>query len=308
MAKEPEGRYRTCGEFVKALTTAMTETVPMPPQPAPWQRDRSGSWKRARWYLGGAVVAVVLAWLTYVTLNRGREKSGPTQEPVLTPKSGDVKVNPKDGLKYVWIPPGTFMMGCSPGDSECSDDEKPAHQVAITRGFWMGQTEVTQAAYQRVIGSNPSHFKGSSLPVETIKWDEAQAYCSAVGMRLPTEAEWEYAARGGNSSPRYGALDAIAWYDSNSGNTTHEAGQKQPNGYGLYDVLGNVWEWVSDWYDSSFYASSAVNNPQGPASGRYRALRGGCWSNNPWAVRVSSRGVHVPGGRGDGFGVRCVGE
>jgi len=154
------------------------------------------------------------------------------------PKLGDIKVNPKDGLRYVWIPPGTFIMGCSPGDDECYDDEKPPHQVTITKGFWIGQTEVTQEAYQRVIGANPSHFRGDELPVENVNWNEARAYCVAVGMRLPTEAEWEYAARGGNASARYGSLDAVAWYRGNSGGKTHLVGQKQKNAYGLYDMPG----------------------------------------------------------------------
>jgi formylglycine-generating enzyme required for sulfatase activity len=197
-------------------------------------------------------------------------------------------------------------MGCSPGDNECGGNEKPAHHVSITKGFWIGQTEVTQAAYERVVGSNPSRFKGASLPVETINWDEAHAYCVAAGMRLPTEAEWEYAARGGNASARYGTLDAVAWYSGNSGSKTHEVGQKQANGYGLYDMLGNVWEWAADWYGS--YGSSAVNDPQGPSSGSGRALRGGSWVDDAGVARASNRGRFAPDDRSDGIGVRCAGD
>jgi formylglycine-generating enzyme required for sulfatase activity len=226
----------------------------------------------------------------------------------ITEQERHTKVNPTDGLTYVWIPPGTFKMGCSPGDSECEANEKPAHRVTITKGFWIGQTEVTQAAYERVTKGNQSYFKGASLPVETISWDEAGAYCKAVGMRLPTEAEWEYAARGGNQAAPYGALDAVAWYSGNSGSTTHEVGQKQANGYGLYDTLGNVWEWVADWFDEKYYASSPANDPQGPSSGQYRVLRGGAFVYVSRIARVSYRLRYEPSSVMVTVGVRCAGD
>ena len=174
------------------------------------------------------------------------------------------RLNAKDGMTYVWIAPGSFQMGCSPGD-ECYDEERPRHKVTITKGFWIGQTLVTQAAYQRVSGNNPSHFHGSQLPVDSVAWGQADAYCVSVGMRLPSEAEWEYAARAGSTKSRYGDLDTIAWYADNSGNQridsaalyekdpngyqnqmsandnrTHEVGQKPANAWQLYDTLGNV--------------------------------------------------------------------
>ncbi len=173
----------------------------------------------------------------------------PGSAPVVeTLHTGATRVNPKDGLTYVSIGPGTFMMGCSPGNSECGTYEaNPPKPTTISKGFWIGQTDVTQEAYQRVTGSNPSHFTGPKLPVESVNWTDAQNYCEAVGgMRLPTEAEWEYAARAGTKGARYGDLDQIAWYDKNSGHTAHEVANKTPNDWRLYDMLGNVWQWTTD--------------------------------------------------------------
>jgi formylglycine-generating enzyme required for sulfatase activity len=229
------------------------------------------------------------------------------------PRAGDTRVNPKDGLTYVYAPAGKFKMGCSPGDSECIPNEMPAHEVTITKGFWIGQTEVTQEAYQKVTGKNPSYLKGAKLPVETIIWNDAQSYCRMAGMRLPTEAEWEYAARAGSSASRYGNLDQIAWYDGNSGNRTHEVGQKQANAWGLYDTLGNVWEWVADWYANSYPAGNQTD-PRGPTRGQYRVVRGGSKMANlvrggsmANLVRVSSVGGALLV-TGPDVGVRCVGK
>jgi formylglycine-generating enzyme required for sulfatase activity len=197
-------------------------------------------------------------------------------------------------------------MGCSPG-GECNEIEKPAHSVTISKGFWIGQTPVTQAAYQRVAGSNPSGFRGDRLPVEKVTWNEALAYCTAVGMRLPTEAEWEYAARAGSTAPHYADLDAIAWYRSNSGQQTHEVGRKQANAWKLYDMLGNVWEWTADWY-GGYYSRSPSQDPKGPTSGEYKALRGGCWNDVAGDVRVSNRANYSPSNRIIYFGFRCCGE
>jgi formylglycine-generating enzyme required for sulfatase activity len=222
--------------------------------------------------------------------------------------AGTTKVNPKDGLKYVWIPAGTFTMGCSPGDSECFDSEEPAHEVTITKGFWLGQTPVTQAAYRRVTGSNPSNFYGDDLPVEKVTWDEARSYCEAIGGRLPTEAEWEYAARAGSTSVRYGSLDEIAWYRNNSGKRTHEVGRKQPNAFGLYDMLGNVWQRTADWYAERAYERGEARDPVGPPSGSVRTARGGSWGDIPGDVRVSERGGLGSDARWATYGLRCVGE
>ncbi len=232
------------------------------------------------------------------------------------PTAGAVRENPQDGLKYVWIPPGTFVMGCSPGDNECYDNEKPLHQVTISKGFWIGQTEVTVGAYKRFAAATgrqmpdaPTFNSGwgnDAMPIVDVSWDDANNYCTWMGGRLPTEAEWEYAARGGSTEARYGPIDEIAWYDKNSSGQTHEVAQKRANGFGLFDVLGNVWEWVNDWYDQNYYQTSPSQEPSGPASGRYRVLRSGSWVNSSGDVRVSRRALlYNPADRGHRDGFRC---
>ena len=173
---------------------------------------------------------------------------------VFTSAAVEARRNPKDHMTYVHIPAGTFRMGCSDGDKECYEDEKPPHMVQISHEFWIGQTEVTVAAFQLFGSENavrmPPEQKGDKFPVMSVLWDEADAYCKWAGGRLPTEAEWEYAARGGTTTVRYGDLNAIAWTNANSEHMVHEVAKKQPNAYGLYDMLGNAWEWTADWYGS----------------------------------------------------------
>jgi formylglycine-generating enzyme required for sulfatase activity len=234
------------------------------------------------------------------------------------PPLGQAKENSKDGLKYVRIPPGTFMMGCSPGDSECYPSENPPHRVTITKGFQIGQTPVTVGAYKRFAAAIKLHlpdapvfnngWTNDHMPMVNVTWDDAQAYCGWLGGRLPTEAEWEYAARAGSTEARYGPIDEIAWYSGDSGNHAHEVAQKRANGFGLYDMLGNVWEWVSDWYDASYYQSSPPQDPPGPASGLGRVLRGGSWMNSSRGVRASVRYRVNPATRTPERGFRCGGE
>ncbi len=206
----------------------------------------------------------------------------------------------------VFVEGGTFQMGSNSG----YDDEKPVHTVTVS-SFYMDATEVTQAEYRKVMGKNPSYFSGcDDCPVEKVSWHDANEYAKKVGKRLPTEAEWEYAARGGNKSKGYrysgsNNLDAVGWYDNNSDWKTHPVAQKQPNELGLYDMSGNVYEWCSDWYDEESYSSSPQNNPQGPSSGSYRVLRGGGWSSSGDYCRVANRVRGNPDGRYDG-GFRLV--
>jgi formylglycine-generating enzyme required for sulfatase activity len=218
------------------------------------------------------------------------------------------RVNPKDGLYYVFIRAGSFKMGCSAGDSECLPPENPPHDVKISKGFWLGQTDVTQAAWKRVMNSDPSNFKGDQLPVETVTWDQAVKYCETIGGRLPTEAEWEYAARAGSTSARYGELDSIAWYEKNSSGRTHAVGGKQPNQFGLFDMLGNVWQWVQDDYGP--YRSDASTDPLALIKdSTQKVVRGGSWVSDPQYVRASFRVRGGPAYRNYIYmGFRCVGE
>jgi formylglycine-generating enzyme required for sulfatase activity len=199
------------------------------------------------------------------------------------PKQGEIWANVKDGLRYVYIPPGTFRMGCSPGDTDCRDEEKPAHNVKVSKGFWMGQTPVTVAAYRKYASvterSIPSLSKGSdedTVPMTNVSWDDSRDYCSWTGLRLPTEAEWEYAARAGTSGMRYGEPDEIAWHAGNSGGRPHPVAQKRPNAFLLNDLFGNVWQWTADWY-KPFESDSMETDPKGAPGGEHRVMRGGCW-------------------------------
>jgi len=195
------------------------------------------------------------------------------------------------------------------------DWEKPAHDVTLTKPFYMCQYEVTQEQYQQVMGVNPSHFKGVNLPVEQVSWDDATEFCKKLSektgqiMRLPTEAEWEYACRAGTMTTYYTGdtdadLDKAAWSFANSKNTTHPVGQKAANAWGLHDMHGNVWEWCQDWFDQ--YKPEAAVDPQGPPQGDYRVLRGGCWAHAPAHCRSARRFGFHPGYRSASVGFRVV--
>jgi len=241
---------------------------------------------------GRYAVAVKLESTINALATLGHNASNLARGGTVVPRLGDTQVNTKDGLTYVWVPAGSFTMGCSPGDGECYDNEKPPHSEQIAKGFWLGRTEVTQAAWAKVKGDDPSYFDGAQLPVESVDWRQAASYCKDIGGRLPTEKEWEYAARAGAPGARYGPLNGVAWYDENSGSTTHPVGLKQANGFGLYDMLGNVWEWTAD-YDR--------------AGGRV-VVRGGAWGNDSRDVRASLHSRGEPASRFPDTGFRCVAE
>ncbi|OQX16462.1 MAG: hypothetical protein BWK76_11600 [Desulfobulbaceae bacterium A2] len=228
------------------------------------------------------------------------------------------------GMEFVKVPAGSFMMGRKddPFSNEGGSDEKPAHQVAISQDFWIGRFEVTQAQWHAVMGKNPSLFKSNSVgedshnyPVENVSWEDIQKFIEKLNAkegknyRLPTEAEWEYACRSGGKEQKYcggNEVDAVAWYDGNSGKHTHRVGSKQANGLGIHDMNGNVWEWCSDWYDEKYYAKSPATDPQGPSKGEYRVNRGGSWYNGAGYARAAIRSVIGPGGRNGSLGFRLL--
>ena len=217
-------------------------------------------------------------------------------------KESPAPAKTSDGM--VLIPEGWFMMGCSPGDSECQSNERPSRRIFID-SFYMDVYNVTQAQYLHEIGKTPSQFAHCpKCPVDCVSWEEARYYCEKVGKRLPTEAEWEYAARGGTITNRYGYLDSIAWFNKNSGDNTHPVGQKKPNDFGLYDLLGNVWEWCQDFYDKKSYNWMPNRNPLNHKPSSSYVLRGGSWGDKPENVRVSARKSGDSGYSWRGF--RCV--
>jgi formylglycine-generating enzyme required for sulfatase activity len=271
------------------------------------------NWKRASWVAGVLVLIVTCVGVAH-------------QMGVFNLPSTAKTWTNSLGMKFVRIEPGKFIMG-----STENEDEKPRHLVEITRPFSLGDREVTQRQYQAVMGVNPSEFKGSDdLPVERVSWLDAVTFCNKLsakegrtpcyringeqvtviagnGYRLPTEAEWEYACRAG-STTRYpfgdneADLGEFAWFSGNSERKTHPVGQRRPNRWGLYDMLGNVWEWCQDGYDAGYYATSPPADPPGPSGASSRVIRGGCCFNSPrpadrfWSTpedRIYDLGFHL---------------
>jgi len=216
-----------------------------------------------------------------------------------------------NGIECVLVKAGTFMMGSPTSESGRYSDETQ-HQVTITKDYWVSKYPVTQGQYKSVIGTNPSYSGygiGDDYPVNMVSWDESVAFCNAVGGRLLTEAEWEFAARGGNKSKGYiysgsNNLDEVGWYYDNSGSTSHPVGQKSPNELGIYDMSGNVWEWVNDWYGS--YSSSSQVDPTGLSTGSRRVFRGGSWDSGSQGCRVASRDYNSPSFRYNRLGLRVA--
>ena len=219
-------------------------------------------------------------------------------------------------IEMVFVEGGTFMMGCTAEQgNDCHNDERPVHQVTVN-SFRIGKYEVTQGQWKAIMGNNPSYFsKGDNYPAENVSWEDAQEFIRQLNIktgrnyRLPTEAEWEYAARGGNKSRGFkysgsNSVNDVAWNANNSDDSTHPVGTKLPNELGIYDMSGNVWEWCYDW--SSSYSASAQRNPTGTSSGSYRVLRGGCWRAVVSDCRVAFRYDINPTDRYYSLGFRLV--
>jgi len=286
--------------------------------------------RNTRWLALAVAVLAVIIGTVIIWRSRRASIRNPTQPAAVTTTSSTAGngaalemppaaakpktwVNPMDGQTYVWIPPGEFTMGCSEADSECTDDEKPTHPVSIDKGFWLGQTEVTLAAYRKYADRHGATVPegAGDMPATEVNWAEAKTYCAAVGGRLPTEAEWEYAARGGKPGAYYGVVPEIAWYAGNSGDAPHAVGKKKPNAYGLYDVLGNVREWVLDRYFNKYDVAApatgdAVEQPLAPNAST--VARGGFWESEAAAIRVSHRSALATDSADPSIGWRCASD
>lgn len=238
-------------------------------------------------------------------------------------------------IEMLLVPSGSFVMGKSLGDTAATDRELPAHEVTLTDPYYLGRFEVTQSQWIRIMGSNPSSCvtirdrpslvaakmkEGMTEreaeaavpdttplhdhPVDSVSWSDASDFCSRAGLRLPTEAEWERACRAGLRTARYGQLGDVAWYGGNSGGATHAVGKKKANSLGIHDMLGNVGEWVNDWYDH--YSPDLQTNPTGPGWESFRVVRGGSYSDDANVVRSSYRSNDPPGRTGYYIGFRVA--
>ncbi len=332
MQPNPEDRPADAAEFLRLLNGEIVKTpqpTPQPPKTPPSPpstggktkiKGNSSGKKYLKYGMVAAIVAAVLFLGTWLVNLRSLENP---QEEIKqlpsAPPSTEYTAQPQtitvNGVTFKMMPVegGTFTMGATSEQEEPYQDESPTHQVTLS-SYMIGETEVTQELWKAVMGSNPAYFKGANRPVEEVNWDDCQEFIKKLNeltgkkFRLPTEAEWEFAARGGNKSnhTRYAGsdnLNNVAWYDENS-DETHDVATKSPNELGLYDMSGNVWEWCQDLYGD--YRSSAQTNPTGPSSGSNRVLRGGSWSGSAWSCRVSFRYDSNPSFRNFNFGLRLA--
>lgn len=224
-------------------------------------------------------------------------------------------------IKMLEVEGGTFNMGAYSDDKFAADAEKPKHTVTLST-FFIGETEVPQVLWQAVMGNNPSEFKGDRIPVENVSWNDCQDFIAELNQllsaqldgkhfRLPTEAEWEFAARGGNKSKGYtysgdNNIERVGWYEGNSYSQPHRTNNLSPNELGIYDMTGNVFEWCLDWFGEDYYSVSPSNNPQGPTEGTARVNRGGSWKSHSLISRCISRNSALEDCRYNNLGLRLV--
>jgi formylglycine-generating enzyme required for sulfatase activity len=332
LEKEPEKRFGKASEVREALAGKIAKASAAPAASAPEvikkdetagkkdvSRQRISGKKRKRYLITAGIVSGIagLCILAYLFFR------GPGILKIETvpeaPEAGD------SGM--INIPAGEFMMGCSPSDSECGEDEKPYHKVYLD-GYYIDKYEVTAGEFKECVNAGKCSAKNYSTggyctygifdkkahPMNCVNWHGAKEYCEWAGKRLPTEAEWEKAARGGTDTKypwgdgfRTGMANCGEGYCKDGYQTTSPVGSFKANGYGLFDMIGNVWEWVSDWYDEKYYQSSAGKNPVGPSSGSYKVLRGGSWFDYlSGLMRVSARVRFDPDYRNDDLGFRCA--
>lgn len=215
------------------------------------------------------------------------------------------------GIDMIHIPEGEFLMGSFQQEEGREPGEGPVHRVFI-KGIWIGKFEVTREIWNAVMDDGPSPSERRNFPKTDVSYDDIQKFFRAIQIksglkfRLPTEAEWEKCGRGGNPAPPSGNLSEIAWHAGNSGGQAHPVGTKKPNGYGLYDMLGNVWEWCSDWHGESYYAVSPILNPSGPTKGKRRIGRGGGFNHGGNYLRIAHRNDNLPSSRKPYLGFRLV--
>ncbi len=245
------------------------------------------------------------------SLRRSGSRSSHASEPGHA--AGSTWTEPVTGMVFVWVPKGCFEMGSN--SSDAYPDEHPVHKVCVD-GFWIGKYEVTQGQWKRLMHNNPSYFKyGDNYPVEQVSWSGAKKFISQLnqktgpGFALPTEAQWEYAARSGGKNQKYSGgndADRFAWYGNWLFGSTQPVGTKAPNGLGIYDMSGNVWEWCEDVYDRNAYSKHDLNNPLVESGGSFRVYRGGCWYSNSRFVRCANRVRLSASGAGSYQGFRLI--
>jgi len=337
----PVGRFALPSAVVSGVSKGVDEVIERMLAMKPKQRGESlrEVWSPLRDALLGKATQVVVSPPNIEPPPPKIEVSAPPQAKAAERAAGTRRVFQVGGVDFPmrWIPAGTFWMGAEADDDEAFGDEKLRHEVTITRGVWMGETPVTQGQYQAIMAKNPSYFKevGLRAPVERVSWYKAAAFANKLsaleglpscfgwkrmkglgnggsdyvggkGWRLPTEAEWEYACRAGTTTPRYGDVEKIAWCAENIGRTTHPVGEKEANAWGLYDMLGNVWEWCYDEYGP--YAGMATEDPVRSTSSSTtgHVLRGGSWYGNARNVRSANRSDNAPSSRDNFLGFRLL--